>query len=71
MVIFRAQEEADGNYRPATEDKETHSELIQNARAFLTTDGQDLRIVAHLAEIDYKEFYWAMQRRYANDEVVG
>ena len=67
-VIFRAQLEADGKYKPTTEERETQEELIRDAKSFLTTDSQDLRIVVHLAQLDYREFYWAMQRRYCGGE---
>lgn len=68
MVIFRAQLEADGDYRPTSEVPDSHEVIIRNAREFLTVDTQDLRIVAHLAGLDYREFYWAMQRRYVDGE---
>lgn len=69
-VIFRAQLEADGLYRPASEDKETHEELIQQAHQWLTEDSQDLRIVVHLAGLDYEEFRDAMEARYGPKAIL-
>lgn len=67
MVIYRAQLEAAGDYRPTSEELESHEEIIRAARNWLTVDSQDLRIVVHLAQISYEDFTRAMRKRFANE----
>lgn len=66
MVIFRAQLEADGDYRPASEDVETHEEIIRGATKWLVEGSQDFRIVCHLAGIEVDDLLPVMRRKYGH-----
>lgn len=69
MVIFRAQQEASGDYRPTSEEVESHEEIIRGATQWLTEDSQDFRIVCHLAGLESDDLLPIMRRKYGWDGI--